>query len=465
MKQALLWCSLLAIAAAGILAQQQRPGGQKGGQKKGGPAGTFVTDVPRHLYDIVLARPEDRSITASVLAYEDMDARIVYTGGKTEVTMLTAGVPENIKLENLKPDTAYTYHLEFRKPRTEPFDPSPTYSFHTRRAPGASFTVTIQADSHLDNNTNPEVYKRDLENAAADKPDFEIDLGDTFMTDKYPDYKAAAKQYLAQRYYFGLLCSAAPLFLVLGNHDGEQGRFLNGGDDNMAVWSNMMRKKYFPNPISGGEDPNAGVLQDYYSWEWGDALFIALDPFWNTKRRGGDGGWAWTLGKPQYDWLVTTLAASKAKYKMVFLHHLVGGAESQRGGVEAAKFYEWGGQNADGTEAFAAQRPGWPMPIHEVLKKYKVAAVFHGHDHLYAKQELDGIVYQEVPQPGFNRQGPANSAAEYGYLAGKILGSPGHLRMRISPEGMKVEFTRPVPPEAESATRHNGEVADSYWIK
>ena len=26
--------------------------------------------------------------------------------------------------------------------------------------------------------------------------------------------------------------------------------------------------------------------------------------------------------------------------------------------------------------------------------------VFHGHDHLYARQDLDGIVYQEVPQPG-----------------------------------------------------------------
>jgi hypothetical protein len=39
------------------------------------------------------------------------------------------------------------------------------------------------------------------------------------------------------------------------------------------------------------------------------------------------------------------------------------------------------------------------MPIHQLLVRNKVAAVFHGHDHLFAKQDLDGIVYQEVPQP------------------------------------------------------------------
>ena len=26
--------------------------------------------------------------------------------------------------------------------------------------------------------------------------------------------------------------------------------------------------------------------------------------------------------------------------------------------------------------------------------KHRVAAVFHGHDHLYARQERDGVVYQ-----------------------------------------------------------------------
>jgi hypothetical protein len=121
----------------------------------------------------------------------------------------------------------------------------------------------------------------------------------------------------------GLVSSAAPLFLALGNHDGEQLRFIDGTDENMAIWSNYMRKKYFPNP--------GGQLQSYYAWQWGDALYVVLDPFWNSQRGPRDGGWSWTLGKQQYEWLEKTLAASKARYKMVFLHHLVGGAESPAG--------------------------------------------------------------------------------------------------------------------------------------
>ena len=224
-----------------------------------------------------------------------------------------------------------------------------TISLFTRNVPpGASFVVTVQADSHLDSNADPAIYSRTLRNALADAPDFHIDLGDTFMTDKYPAYKDAAAQYLAQRYYFGLLCHSAPLFLALGNHDGEQGRFLNGSADNMAVWSNAMRKRYFPNPepdafYSGNEtpDPVAGPLEDYYAWEWGDALFVVLDPFLYTRQRGGAvDNWGWTLGSEQYRWLQRILEHSKAKFKMVFLHHLVGGADWQRGGAEEAGFYE-----------------------------------------------------------------------------------------------------------------------------
>ena len=78
-----------------------------------------------------------------------------------------------------------------------------------------------------------------LANALADKPDFLIDLGDTFMTNKYQPYTAAQKQYLAQRYFLGLL-APSPLFLVLGNHDGE-GAPQNGTANDMSTWSAKLR--------------------------------------------------------------------------------------------------------------------------------------------------------------------------------------------------------------------------------
>jgi len=298
----------------------------------------------------------------------------------------------------------------------------------------SSFVFTVTADSHLDYNTDRDLYRRTLVTAAAEKPVFHVDLGDTFMSEKHASREDAAKQYLEQRHYFDLL--GVPVHLVSGNHDGESGRYLDGSTNNLAVWSRSMRERYFP-------ESNSVSNHHYYSWEHANALFVVLDPFWYTPRlRRHDTNWAMTLGFEQYQWLQHTLESSKARFKFVFIHNLVGGLDRQgRGGVEAAPFYEWGGKNADGTEGFKQNRPGWPMPIHQLLVKNHVNIVFHGHDHLYAKQELDGIVYQEVPQPGDPR-GDTRSAADYGYKNGDILGSSGYLRVNVSPDKITSEYHR-----------------------
>jgi hypothetical protein len=151
--------------------------------------------------------------------------------------------------------------------------------------------------------------------------------------------------------------------------------------------------------------------------------------------------------------LKRTLESSRAKFKFVFIHHLVGGGDDQcRGGSEAAPFFEWGGRNRDGSDGFASNRPGWAAPIHQLLVKNRVSAVFHGHDHLYAKQELDGIVYQECPQPSDPR-GSTRSAAEYGYTNGVILPSSGHIRVAVSATQAKAEYIHT-----------DGTIAHSYVI-
>ena len=151
----------------------------------------------------------------------------------------------------------------------------------------------------------------------------------------------------------------------------------------------------------------------------------------------------WTLGETQYRWLEKTLKNSEAKTKFVFIHHLVGGLDKNgRGGVEAAGLYEWGGKGADGRNEFARRRPGWTAPIHQLLVNHGVAAVFHGHDHFYARQELDGVIYQLVPQPGHAGSRVPRFAAEYGYREGVLLGGSGHLRVRVTSDGADVEYVR-----------------------
>jgi phosphodiesterase/alkaline phosphatase D-like protein len=213
-------------------------------------------------------------------------------------------------------------------------------------------------------------------------------------------------------------------------------------------------------------DKTVGALQDYYAWEWGDALFIVLDPYWFTPpQRGITDNWNPTLGTVQYQWLKKTLETSRAKWKFVFIHQLVGGLDKDgRGGAEAAKYFEWGGNNADGSYGSTAKRSGWAMPIHQLLVANKVNIVFHGHDHLFVKQDLDGIVYQEVPQPSAARFDATNNAKEYGYVTGDVLASSGHLRVTVSSSQVKVDYVRAYLPQDENAQRQNSKTDYTYAI-
>ncbi|MEI8259197.1 MAG: metallophosphoesterase, partial [Deltaproteobacteria bacterium] len=217
-----------------------------------------------------------------------------------------------------------------------------------------------------------------------------------------------------------------------------------------------------PQPGANSFYNSALTPRNYFAWTWGDATFIVLDPYGFTTNKPTNAGsaWAWTLGKEQYDWLTGVLQKNTSSYTFVFIHNLVGGAGFEaRGGSEASVYNEWGGANADGTSGFAAQRPGWAKPIHDLLLQYKVTAMFHGHDHLYVHQERDGIAYQEVPQPSLGREANTSSAAGYSYATGTLLPSSGHLRVTVTPAKATVEYVR------SSLTSGNGTVVDRYDLK
>ena len=455
--------------------------GSRLGARSGTPGQTLTLTAPVHAVDVILGRPTDQSITVSVLGYQDGEGLIAFGAqrgaylNQTPSFQMPAGRPVEVFIDSLEANTQYYYQLSYREGGADEFAAMEEGMFHTQRDPGSPLVFTVQADSHLDSNSSLAVYAQTLANVVADRPDFHIDLGDTFMTDKYSAYTDAEEQYLAQRYYLGLVGRSAPLFLALGNHDGETGGN-RGRADAMATWSAQMRTGYFPNPVpddfyTGNATPHdlVGPLQDYYAWEWGDALFVILDPYWFTSAQGGQtDNWNRTLGSEQYEWLVATLKSSQAAAKFVFIHQLVGGIDSAgRGGAAAAGLYEWGGCNADDSYGFDAQRPGWEKPIHQLLVDNQVTAVFHGHDHLFALEKLDGILYVEVPQPSAARYDATGSAQEYGYTQGDVLGSPGHVRVTVSPASGQVTigYVRAYLPQHETGDRQNGQTTYSYTLK
>lgn len=447
-----LMAALLVLAVIAAAPQNRSKEGGKGGAGQGGQVEPAV--VPPYLFNVWLCRPGADSVTVSVLAWEDMEAFIEYDSPQrqTPLMKLQAGQPQTVVLDGLMPGSPCHYRLVYLRAGGE-LARDVVRTFHTRRRPGAAFSFVVQADSHLDNNTDVRVYQQTLTNMLTDKPDFMIDLGDTTMVDKFGKfYTRSESQYLAQRYHIGHIAHSVPVFMVLGNHDGER-----GDRPEMAEWALGMRKRYFPNPADGNDK------HSHYAFEWGGALFIALDPFWATQQSGQD-NWGATLGEAQYRWLVRTLEQSRAAYTFVFIHHLVGGlGRDVRGGAAAAPYMEWGGKNADGSEGFRNHRPGWEMPLHQLFVKHGVGIVFHGHDHLYAREEVDGIIYQEVPQPG-HPSGGTRSAEEYGY-GGVVLGSSGHLRVTVGPAEARVDYVRSIVPGVTRESVSNGSVQHSHVLK
>lgn len=446
-----------------------------------------ATNDPLFIAQEMLGRPTDTTVTINAAAARDLDVYYEYglkSGdytAKTPITKSSTGRPFHVLIENLHPNTRYFYRMRYREPGASPFGVRPEHTFQTARPSGSRFTFVVQFDPHNDDNTDDETYKLSLKNMVADNPDFIIDDGDNFFTDKLQPVTMAGVEDRIQlmRSYYDILCHSTAMFLALGGHEGERGLPANGSVENLAVWDTVLRKQYIPNPEANGfytgggkKEPVVGYRQAYYAWNWGDALFVVLDPYWykNNPPEQGGGPWNLTLGKEQYDWFRKTLETSKARYKFVFSHHLIGGAQlpkfgGSRGGMEVAKYYENGGYDLEGNYVFNKMRPGWGKPLHQVMADNKVTIYFHGHDHTYAKQDLDGIVYQAGPQPSARNIGLGTRADDYNYKQGVVLGYTGYLRVRVSPEDVKVDYVTTWTPKTETATNKNGMIAHSYTIK
>jgi len=226
--------------------------------------------------------------------------------------------------------------------------------------------------------------------------------------------------------------------------------------------------------------PNVGLPRDYYSWVWGDALFITLDPYWHSSLpvdnlagvsatddqgkngKNGDNGktknlWQIGIGDDQYAWLKKTLEESTAKYKFVFAHHVMG---TGRGAIEVSTNYEWGGKDPSGTTTFAKERPNWDLPIHDLMVKNKVSIFFQGHDHIFCTQERDGLIYQSMPNPADDTFSMFNETA---YKSGTKAANSGHVKVTVSSSQAKVEYF--LAARNQDASRKNRTIAHTYLVK
>lgn len=498
-KSKLMIASLVALAVGASFAiapyQGQGGGGQKkgqgGGQGQGGKKKGQGGDKQGQgriyppaksawpIASIILGNGEDKQISMAVHPGADFDGYIEFgpegksPTAKTPSQQFKKGTPTQLTLTGLKPNTAYSYSLKYTE--NGETKSSPTYRFQTARAAGSTYTVFVQGDSHperIGKMNDPELYEKTYQTAASYNPDFFIMLGDDFSVDTLQNKTPQAVEYCYTKQvpYIGLIGKQAPVYMVNGNHEQAAKANLDGTPNSLGVLAQNARNRNFVNPapdsfFTGNVEPveHIGLLRNYFAWTWGDALYVTIDPYWHSAEAVDnrvDGGqkrkdmWGITLGDTQYKWLKKTLETSKAKYKFVFAHHVMG---TGRGAVERANSFEWGD-----AQNLAKNRPGWELPIHQLFVKTGVSIFFQGHDHIFCKQELDGVIYQSCPCPSDTTEKLINGDA---YTVGdKIVGS-GLVKVTVGPDKAHIDFLRSWLPAAETDGRKHGEVAYSYDVK
>ena len=439
----------------------------------------FSVGLSAQTFTEILGRPTDTSMTASILFDSQVDTYIEYgvrSGNYTSFTAVVTSVigqPVVIKMSGLLGETRYYYRTRYRNVGTITFQVGTEHNFITQRKKGSSFVFSIEADPHpYDKKGYHPLWAITLNNMLTESSDFMLDLGDTFGDDHTATTITSAQVQqlmLDNRPLLGASCHSMPFLFCQGNHEGESGYYLlQTPPNNLATYETLWRKTYYPNPepdgfYTGNNDVESFGMnkpENYYSFEWGDALFVVVDGWRYYTANNKPRNWEWTIGKTQYDWLKTTLETSKAKYKFVFTHHVMG---ETRGGISVATGYEWGGMD-NGTNKFAANRPGWAMPIHQLMVANHVNVFFQGHDHVYAYENLDKIVYQTVPMP-------SDSSYTLGYIAngaaftGTILKGSGHLKVTVNPDSVKVDFINAKLAKDETTTSKNGDILYSYSVK
>lgn len=447
--------------------------------------------LPNFPGSIVLANPGASSMTFTVVPVLSLDTYTVLVKKSdgsyifsTASPAVAANESSRVTVSGLLANTKYEYFIDFVINGTS--YGSPVYTFQTARASGSSYKFSVIADSHLftTQHNYPPRYVQTLKNILTDQSDFVVTLGDDFRSSNIPQpVNADNLKWLmvGHRPYHNIIGRTTPLFCVNGNHEWEEGWLLNGTNSSIPVQVASARLNYYANPrpnefytgnsLVEPNIPNGGLLENYYSWTWGDALYVVLDDYWYVKNvatpddpeMGGNEQWNCTFGYDQFMWLKKTLSTSKAKFKFIFHHHMncVG-----RGATELANLFEWGGFDSTGRNwAFDQYRQGWGnQSIHQMCVQYGVSVVFQGHDHLYANQQLDGVRYLTVPMPAYDGSlwpnATTNNFASF-FKTGLVIGPSGHITVEVTPTAANVSYYRVGLP---GETFVNRKIEDSFII-
>jgi predicted phosphodiesterase len=309
------------------------------------------------------ARPD--RVTVALETDADQACSVSWGTGLGNRTLLLAdGIHHEAVIEGLQPSTCYAYQAECDGLT------APAGSFCSAPQGDEPFRFVVLGDTRSDHEAHAAV----IQAVAAEGVDFVINTGDLVSNggdeaDWVPFFEIEAE-----------LLRDLPLYPVVGNHDESGGEIVN-----------YARLFAPPTESSGNEN--------YYSFRYGNALFLVLD------------NQAATLGRPEDDsqqgrWLLSELESSandaSLDHTFVLVHANMYSADDGRSGDEGLR--QW----------------------RDLFVEHGVDLVFSGHDHHYARGEADNGLSFVVAggggaplydfRPGFAATGQPLEVSVWGWL-------------------------------------------------
>ncbi len=188
-----------------------------------------------------------------------------------------------------------------------------------------------------DNRSGDAEYKRLISTAMERSPAFIINTGDQIPDpgdlDDWADFWDMSR------------VISVPYFLTVGNHDVNDRKSEQIYKDQVDLPGNEL----------------------YYSFAAGNSLFVVLDSYLTGEQK--------RIAGKQYRWLEAVLFGSSQRHKFVFLHHPLYPDKDR------------GRHHGNSLDRYPDDRDR----LQDLFVRYKVSAVFTGHEHLYLRKDVGGI--------------------------------------------------------------------------
>ncbi len=287
--------------------------------------------VPPYLQDA-----EDDGITVMWETAYPSYGKVIYGEG-TSLTDTLLELPDpsllhEVTIPGLKKASTYSYKVV-----TGDLS-SPVHTFHTKKNRDEDIRFIVYGDSR----TYIKIHERVVRNMVPEKPDFIVNVGDVVS-------RGARLDEWIDEYFYPIryISGDVPFYISIGNHE------YGGFKDRVPPFEQRVH-----NPLT-----TTGSTEYYYSFDYGNAHFIFLDPN-EYSFPDGDGI---LPESQQYKWFVTDLEKAKKKSEWIFVF------------MHQPPYSDcWSGGYYDG-------EPPLRKYIVPIMEEQGVDIVFSGHTHDYER--------------------------------------------------------------------------------